>query len=246
MTAAGRDEGPSSTLQDAMALLGSWLWMGIGAVIGYIVAERRTLGRVEEPALRALSLERNPDRPPTIGSVVALLEELEHLTGTDPVSGVRSRYRITLDMAIAGATAQTYGAWLGLCLIDIDHFKRVNDTYGHNTGDEVLTEVGRRLGAAITRDARVGRYGGEEFLAVLPRADDQDTTRAAEEFRRAIESEPIKLKDGTSIEVTVSVGAVASYGPHAQVERLATGADHAMYEAKDLGRNRVVFHHLPT
>src|SRR5688572_21119281 len=89
-----------SVFRDAFRLIGSWLWVGIGAFMGYVVGERRTLGRVEQPALRALSLERVPDRPPTVESVVALLEELEALVGTDNVTGVRSRYRITVDMAL--------------------------------------------------------------------------------------------------------------------------------------------------
>jgi hypothetical protein len=109
----------SNILRDALTLLGSWLWFGLGATIGFILGERRTLSRVEEPALRVLSLERDPGRPPTVPSVVALLEELERITATDAMTGVRSRYRITLDLALASATADRFGAWLGVCMVDI-------------------------------------------------------------------------------------------------------------------------------
>jgi diguanylate cyclase (GGDEF)-like protein len=175
---------------------------------------------------------------------VALLEELEHITATDTMTGVRSRYRITLDLALASATADRFGAWLGVCMVDIDHFKRVNDEHGHKSGDRVLAEVGKRLLAAAPPHARVGRYGGEEFLVILPHADSEEATGVAEALRQAVAAAPIAASDTAEVALTVSIGAAAGYGPFVHVDTLVEEADRAVYEAKDTGRDKVIFHEV--
>jgi diguanylate cyclase (GGDEF)-like protein len=212
--------------------------VGLMFAFGYLVGERRTLQKVEEPAMRALSMERPKGAQPSTRSVMLLLEVLAELTTTDLMTGVQSRYRINLDLALAVATARANGAWLGLILIDLDHFKNVNDLHGHPGGDEVLGAVGRRLAGLADGDRRVGRYGGEEFLIVIPRGDIAAARVVAERALELIRSTPVQVA-GVDVAVTASAGVAAGYGDYLHHETFVEAADQAMYRAKDDGRDRV-------
>jgi len=130
---------------------------------------------------------------------------------------------------------------LAVLMVDVDHFKTVNDQHGHLVGDAVLREVTRRLSAAVRAYDSVGRYGGEEFLVLVPGCDSCDMLENAERLRRAIADQPIETVAGP-LAVTVSLGA-ASIRPtiddHPSFEGLLRAADDALYEAKAKGRNRV-------
>ncbi len=126
-----------------------------------------------------------------------------------------------------------------IAMLDIDHFKYVNDTYGHLTGDVVLTEAAQRVKDCVRPYDTVGRYGGEEFLVVLPRADGSAAVRVAERIRASIESEPFVTDSGT-LTITASLGvAVSSDANPLEAKILLRYADEALYRAKALGRNRV-------
>jgi two-component system cell cycle response regulator len=126
-------------------------------------------------------------------------------------------------------------------MIDVDHFKTVNDTYGHLTGDVVLREVARRLGASIRNYDWIGRYGGEEFLAIVSSSGASGMGKYAERLCTSISSEPIHTPAG-DLEVTVSVGgAVVMPGAQLSCDGLVQAADEALYRAKNHGRNRVEF-----
>ena len=130
---------------------------------------------------------------------------------------------------------------VGLVLADLDHFKSVNDTYGHFAGDAVLREFVRRLGASVRPYDAVGRYGGEEFLIVLPGCDENCTAKQAERMREALANEPMSFQDESRL-ITCSYGATAWMpGSSADEESLIRIADDALYRAKRQGRNRVVF-----
>jgi len=124
-------------------------------------------------------------------------------------------------------------------MCDIDHFKRVNDEYGHGTGDDVLREVARRLQQSVRSYDMVGRYGGEEFLVVLNRCEPESAAARAENLRQVIERKPIAAR-GTSVPVTMSIGlALSTDFAGGDVDEIIQEADGALYAAKHAGRNRV-------
>jgi len=125
-------------------------------------------------------------------------------------------------------------------MLDIDFFKNINDTYGHNVGDEVLVEVALRLKKILRRYDKVGRYGGDEYLVVLPNCSLRDATRIAERLRRAVSQGKIETESGR-LAVTISVGCASSDNASIQsIENLVKSSDKAMYHAKNMGRNCVV------
>ena len=129
---------------------------------------------------------------------------------------------------------------LGVLMIDLDHFKQINDNYGHQAGDDALRETSKRMHAAIRSYDSLGRYGGEEFLIVVPGCDDAGLIAHAERLRLVMEDHPFRV-NGYDVRVTASFGASStSPGTHISVEDLIRAADSALYEAKRGGRNRVV------
>ncbi|MBN1239070.1 MAG: GGDEF domain-containing protein, partial [Gammaproteobacteria bacterium] len=140
------------------------------------------------------------------------------------------------------------GTPLACLMIDVDHFKRVNDEYGHLTGDGVLSQVARRIDAEVRSSDVSARYGGEEFIIVLPGTDAGAGRALAERIRRAVAAETFRLSSGGSLDVTVSIGvAELAAGPGRRDgspaeagEALIATADRALYAAKAGGRNLVV------
>lgn len=130
---------------------------------------------------------------------------------------------------------------LGVLLVDLDHFKNVNDTHGHFAGDAVLSEAGRRMQSDLREYDALGRYGGEEFLILLPGCDERSTRSSGERIRAHLANHPMVLSDAT-LKVTASFGATCTMpGMSCTAEELIRRADEALYRAKDLGRNRVEY-----
>jgi len=165
--------------------------------------------------------------------------ELHEISITDSLTGLYNRKHLmeTLDREVG--RSQRHSHSFSLMVIDIDHFKKYNDTYGHLAGDEVLSRLASVFKKSIRSSDYAARYGGEEFIIILPEIGPEQGVEAAERICRKVEEE-IFSGDGESIKVTISVG-VASYPQNGEdAESVIRNADEALYEAKELGRNRVI------
>ncbi len=179
-------------------------------------------------------------RAKVLESTMADNRRLEVLAHTDPLTAVLNRRALTERLASELERVRRYDSTVSLLLIDIDHFKRVNDSYGHLVGDDVLMDVGALLQSAVRAVDVVARYGGEEFVIALPETGLAGATVFAERIRELIEAHPFLHAGGSQLHLTASVG-VASYpSPGLEtVEDLLATADQALYRAKAEGRNRV-------
>ena len=169
----------------------------------------------------------------------ALQAELERLARTDPLTGLFNRRHMDALGDREIERSRRSRAPLAVMLADVDHFKRINDRYGHAVGDEVLVEMAARLQANVRGGDLVARWGGEEFCVLLADTDDQGARLAAERVRRAIAQRPFETSAGP-LKVTLSLGVVALDDGPARLSSLLRQADAALYTAKSAGRNRVV------
>ena len=162
---------------------------------------------------------------------------LELQARTDVLTGTMNRRAILERLGQEMARAERQGTCLGVGMIDIDFFKRINDTYGHTAGDEVLRQVvGRSVVAMRPYDA-FGRFGGDEFMAIVPQVGATEIEGVLERIRRAVCASPVE-KGGREIAVAVSIGGASSRGE--SIDAVIRSADDALYRAKSLGRNRTV------
>ncbi|HEY5339036.1 MAG TPA: diguanylate cyclase, partial [Rhizomicrobium sp.] len=144
-----------------------------------------------------------------------------------------------LDNLVSGA--QKSGKPLAFLIMDIDHFKSVNDTHGHDIGDEVLREFASRISANVRGIDLACRFGGEEFVVVMPDTDMDFATMVAERLRKSVETNPFVISRAPGrLDITISIGIAASLGDADTAEALLHRADQALYRAKREGRNRVV------
>lgn len=172
---------------------------------------------------------------------VIRLSLLERESVTDPLTGVFNRRYLDRCLADDVASARRYNLPLSVLMIDIDHFKLVNDTHGHQFGDRVLATIGEIISKALRESDSVARYGGEEFLVIARHTPLEGATELAERLRTAIESHEMNLPgQAESLHVTVSIGVADLSGEIAETERLIHLADDNLYRAKEAGRNRTV------
>jgi two-component system cell cycle response regulator len=165
-------------------------------------------------------------------------EQLLFQATHDSLTGVANRGVILDALQRERARQSRGGGNFGIVLMDLDHFKYVNDQYGHLSGDAVLQEAARRIRAAVRPYDTVGRYGGEEFLIVVPASDAMGTMGLAERIRKSIETPPVHTEAG-EIQITASMGvAISEAGIPLDAQDLLQLADDALYRAKDHGRNR--------
>lgn len=169
-----------------------------------------------------------------------LIREMDELKRKAAIDGLTHLWNRSAIMDLMSAELKRAKRGIPMCvaMIDVDHFKKVNDTHGHQAGDAVLVEVAARIRRALREYDSVGRYGGEEFIAVLSNCALITSMKLCQRMRNLVEKDEISTPTGP-VKVTVSIGLVASVSKKADLENLIGVADAALYRAKEKGRNRV-------
>jgi len=172
-------------------------------------------------------------------------ESLRHLARKDGLTGTLNRFTLMEELHSEFERSRRFNNAFSIIMLDLDHFKKVNDTHGHSFGDFVLTEAVDRIRSATRPQDILGRYGGEEFAIGLVAADLPTARLIAERIRLAIDSERFQ-RTRVSMPVTVSAGVASLSDPFRSIDELLESADQALYRAKDAGRNRVTIHEIPS
>jgi len=165
-------------------------------------------------------------------------ELLHVMATTDALTGLHNRSEILRVLDRELNRMHRHGYTLSVLMIDVDHFKKINDQYGHPAGDEVLRRIGNVLQTAMRSYDEIGRYGGEEFIAVLPETTLNQAISAAERIRACVEQAEVR-HNNLKFNLSISVGAVSSFGKEDTPSGLIERADMALYAAKQAGRNCV-------
>ncbi len=203
-----------------------------GERVGTVTATSERVGAFDENHLELVRF---------ISTTIALDIEnvrLHRVAVTDPLTGAFNREFLMQKLPGEIEVAIDRDQPLSLAMVDVDHFKAVNDQYGHSVGDMVLAEVARRLRGAIRGGDLLVRYGGEEFLTVLPKADAGKAWEVGERMRQRVCEKAFDVGDGIKLILRVSVG-IAQWRKGEKQASLIERADTALYDAKDKGRNRV-------
>ncbi|MDE1568091.1 sensor domain-containing diguanylate cyclase [Aquabacter sp. P-9] len=172
------------------------------------------------------------------------VEALRQLADTDPLTGLLNR-RSFLSMAEGALQGTRSTDSLGILMADIDHFKAVNDTYGHAAGDAVIRYVAATIGANLRVQDRVARFGGEEFVALLMNVDEAGTLALAERIRSSINAQAVRF-EGQDIRVSISIGVAIADPSDGDLDAIIERADFALYDAKTSGRNKVALARRPS
>jgi len=164
--------------------------------------------------------------------------ELDALASVDALTGISNRRVIIAQASENFRLARRYGITFSLIMADLDRFKLINDTYGHLTGDKVLSQTGSIISRSLRDTDHAGRYGGEEFLVILASTSADEAGRVAERIRQSVAETRFSNETGRTFQVTISLG-VATYKGDIDIEAAIDRADKALYRAKQKGRNRV-------
>ena len=219
-----------------MALLA---WSYVGWRLNRIAAAlERTLETDEPVHLREGGIPGERRLARAFNAASGAFLQVEARATHDRLTGIPNRETL---LAMLGAEVERAGRHykpLSVAFIDIDRFKPINDTYGHAAGDAVLRQVARLIAEAVRVSDTFGRYGGEEFMLILPETLPEDAVRLAEELRALVQQEPLHIGSDQTVKATISIGIAGGRGSELQIDMLVDRADAAMYAAKSLGRNR--------
>lgn len=185
-------------------------------------------------SLGAVEIFQHWSSPEVMHKRLAMLERLAML---DELTNLPNRRYLEMRLASKVNELERFGLTFGVLMVDIDHFKAVNDNYGHERGDQVLRMVARTLRYSSRAVDSVGRWGGEEFVAIVAKVDAKGLLEIAERLRNMVKSST-HIEDGQELGVTISVGAAVAE-PGQSVEQLLKQADEQLYQAKHAGRDRV-------
>jgi diguanylate cyclase (GGDEF)-like protein len=194
--------------------------------LGVSIAARPKGGGLEGRLGRAIDL------------IAVALAETTNAATYDKLTGVSNRQTLLVNLFAEVERSNRYDRPLSVAFVDIDHFKNVNDTYGHAAGDNVLRAVAQALKANLRASDQVGRYGGEEFMLLLTETDVEEGANLAEKLRNLVARQKVPIADGIELSVTISIGIAGGKGGMLRSDNLVRDADAAMYSAKSLGRNQ--------
>jgi diguanylate cyclase (GGDEF)-like protein len=168
-----------------------------------------------------------------------LVQELQKSADVDSLTAVLNRRRVLQMGEQEYLRSERYSRPLSVIMLDIDYFKRINDRYGHYAGDLVLADVAARVQAKMRDPDLLGRYGGEEFIIILPETQISDAQSMAERIRASIDNAPVEVS-GNVLHITISLGVVECSRDTKSFQDLVSRADERLYKAKRAGRNCVV------
>jgi len=168
------------------------------------------------------------------------VQQTIELAVTDGLTGLNNRRYLDKHLNLLFDRAMARARPLSICITDIDRFKSVNDTHGHDAGDEVLKEFAARIRSTVRGADLACRFGGEEFVVIMPDTLPETAAAIAERLRHVVESQPFQLRNGATLTITASLGISSTVWGAESAEQLLKQADRALYEAKHGGRNRVV------
>ena len=174
-----------------------------------------------------------------INRIASLVAERTESATIDKLTGVANRSQLLAGLFSEVERAVRYNRPFSVAFVDIDHFKAVNDTYGHAAGDVVLRGVAQTISNNLRSTDLIGRYGGEEFMLLLSETNAEDAAVLSEKLRNLVQRQRFNVDGNPQLNVTVSIGIAGGQGPALRVDALARDADAAMYSAKSLGRNQV-------
>jgi diguanylate cyclase (GGDEF)-like protein len=209
----------------------------LGSIVGVIHLERS-----ETRSFDGLTVQRAARIAEQVALALAnarLMKTMEGLANTDPLTGLRNARFFDAYLEQQFTLADRDSDSIAVVMLDVDHFKQFNDTYGHPAGDEALRALSRTMRGVIRASDVVARYGGEEFIIALHHATLKEATMVAEKIREAVEHTVVEIGPGRYGRITVSLGVAATDAHHADRKGLVSLADAALYRAKHGGRNRV-------
>ncbi len=173
-----------------------------------------------------------------VNEIAAALVDTHDRATVDRLTGVANRQSLLAALFAEAERASRYGRPLSVAFVDIDHFKTVNDTYGHAVGDIVLRGVAQAIAANLRTSDMIGRYGGEEFMLILTETNIEEGAALTEKLRTLVQRQRFAIEGAGDIAVTISIGIAGGSGSQLRMDTLVRDADAAMYSAKSLGRNQ--------
>jgi diguanylate cyclase (GGDEF)-like protein/PAS domain S-box-containing protein len=169
----------------------------------------------------------------------SLEKQLAELATHDDLTGLYNRRELERLLEVETQRSRRYQRPLSVFMLDVDHFKQVNDDHGHDVGDQILRQLSERIRQNIRTADIATRYGGEEFVVILPETPLEEALEAAERLRTAVAGAPFPLTDGQALDIRISIGVACLAGEETGSPDIIKAADDAMYQAKQAGRNRV-------
>jgi len=220
-------------------LVGLFFVLSLPTIVGYIAGLRLQLVQREQFMLLSEMKEVNQTLEQEILRREKLEIELKHQATTDPLTGLFNRRQYEIFFEKERDRSVRHGGKLSLCVLDLDHFKQINDLHGHDLGDQALKHVARLFSNTLRQADIIGRFGGEEFIILLPETDLEQAVVVVDRLRQCLEESPL-LAGGLIVKITATFGLTEVGEGDELIEDVIRRADKALYDGKLAGRNRVV------